>query len=114
MNQRSIANFGCRIDVDTYPFQNASYVLSVRQYRILQSHFLHQMGHPKLACDLLHFGSLVRVVGTYTLWKILKKQHTSLGVHKIYLYFRIFMLALTSVCFCSCRAHTRSLAKWRV
>lgn len=40
MSQRSIADVGRRIAVDTHPFHNASYVLSVRQYRILQSRFL--------------------------------------------------------------------------
>lgn len=40
MNQRSIAHFGRRIAVDTRPFHYASYVLSVRQYRILQARFL--------------------------------------------------------------------------
>jgi hypothetical protein len=40
MYQRSIADFGRRIAVDTNPFHYASYVLSVRQYRTLQSRFL--------------------------------------------------------------------------
>jgi hypothetical protein len=66
MNQRSIADFGRRIAVDTHPFHYASYVLPVRQYRILQARFLQCLGYPKPPCDLLHFGSLHRVVGTCT------------------------------------------------
>jgi len=55
MQQLSIAAFGRRIAVDTHPFRYASYVLSVRQYRTLQAHFLHCLGLPKPACDLLNF-----------------------------------------------------------
>lgn len=40
MQQRSIADFGRRVAVDTHPFHRASYVVSVRQYQRLQSRFL--------------------------------------------------------------------------
>ena len=63
VHQCSITDFGRRIGVDTHPFPYASYVLPVRRYRTLQSRFLHCTGHPKPACDLLHFGSLLRVTG---------------------------------------------------
>ena len=78
MRQRSIADVGRCIAVDTHPFHYASYVLPVRQYRILQSRFpvcmaqsgrLHCLSHLKPACDLLHFGSLIRVAGSFTRWK---------------------------------------------
>lgn len=55
MSQRSIAGFGRRIGVDTYPFLYASYAVSVRQYRTLQSRFLHCLDYSKPACDLLTF-----------------------------------------------------------
>ncbi len=55
MSQRSNASFGRCIAVDTHPFLYASYAVSVRQYRILQSRFLHCLSHPKPACDLLMF-----------------------------------------------------------
>ena len=40
MHQRSIADFGRYVAVNTHPFIHASYVVSVRQYRLLQSCFL--------------------------------------------------------------------------
>jgi hypothetical protein len=63
VHQRSIADFGRRIGVDTHPFPYASYVLPIRRYRTLQFRFLHCMGHPKPACDLLRFGLLIRAMG---------------------------------------------------
>ncbi len=62
MHQRSIAEFGLRIAVDTHPFHNASYVLSVRQYRTLQSRFLQSMVHTKRPCDLLNFRDVTPAV----------------------------------------------------
>jgi len=70
MSQRSIVEFGRHVAVDTHPLLVASYVLSVRQYRTLQSRFLHCMGHPKPTYDLLHFGSLLPCDRTLTCWKI--------------------------------------------
>jgi hypothetical protein len=70
MSQRSIVEFGRHVAVDTLPLLVASYVLSVRQYRTLQSRFLHCMGHPKPTYDLLHFGSLLPCDRTLTCWKI--------------------------------------------
>jgi hypothetical protein len=48
-----LIHFGRYNDVLAYPRFTASYTVPVRQYRILQSRFLHGMGHPKPACDLL-------------------------------------------------------------
>jgi hypothetical protein len=44
---------GLRIGVHTHPPIRASYLISVRQYRNLQSRFLHSIPHGKRACDLL-------------------------------------------------------------
>ena len=90
MSQRSIVEFGRHVAVDTHPLLVASYVLSVRQYRTLQSppcsnvwsskavlFLLHCMGHSKprhffmrKKYDLLHFGSLLPCDRTLTCWKI--------------------------------------------
>ncbi|KAA5538731.1 hypothetical protein F0145_25655 [Adhaeribacter rhizoryzae] len=44
---------GLHKDVLAYPQFSASYAVSVRPFRVLQSCFLHCLGHPKPACSLL-------------------------------------------------------------
>ena len=50
-----IVFFGLCNDVLAYPHFIASYTVSVRQYRILQSRFLQCILHSKPPCDLLRF-----------------------------------------------------------
>jgi len=49
----SCLSFGLQYGVLPYPFQHASYQVSVRQYRPLQSRFLHSCRYQQRACDLL-------------------------------------------------------------
>jgi hypothetical protein len=46
----------------------ASYPISVRQYRSLQSRLLHSGDHSSRACDLLVLRALLRAQETFTLW----------------------------------------------
>lgn len=48
-----IVDHGLCNDVVTYPLQEASYTVPVRQYRILQSRFLQTSPHGQRPCDLL-------------------------------------------------------------
>jgi hypothetical protein len=50
---RAFAFFGLRNGVLAHPLSSASYPISVRRYRRLQSGFLQCMGYPKPPCHLL-------------------------------------------------------------
>jgi len=80
-------------DVVAYPFQTASYTVSVRQYRILQSRFLQSIPHGKPPCDLLT-GFTNLPVRDFPPERILssrspsgKKTSPIAWMSKIYLYF---------------------------
>jgi len=67
--------FGRHNDVLAHPIYNASYAVSVRQYRSLPFGFLHSQGHPWRACHLLTVRSVTSARdGTFTLW--IKMQHS--------------------------------------
>src|SRR4051812_25703436 len=53
-----IKHFGLRNDVLTHPDGYASYAVSVRQYRYLQSRLLQCMDHSKPPCGLLMLRTL--------------------------------------------------------
>ena len=50
---------GRRNDMLAYPDNSASYAVSVRQYRTLQSRFLQCSGRPEPPCDLLMLSALI-------------------------------------------------------
>ena len=63
------------------------YAVPVRQYRSLQSRFLHCKGRPKPACGLL-CAFRIRTAGTCTLWIIKLNSHLEcscaiLGTHRV-------------------------------
>jgi len=75
-----------------YPDNYASYTVSVRQYRILQSHFLQCIPYGKPPCGLLilsgptpTYKGLPAFGRQVTLWKIINDTHCLLL--KVYLYF---------------------------
>ena len=82
----------------------ASYTVSVRQYRILQSRFLHCCRHQQPACDLL---MLSRYIGTHKgLSPSVKiKSPKTVGCWINICIFGIYS-HLRSWVHCSCRAHT--------
>ena len=105
--------FGLHKDVLAYPNKYASYPVSVRQYRTLQSRFLQCKPYDYPPCDLLmlwkslsthkglqHLGYLshwIFILQVFTLWKI--KSHTlRFGVNKIICTFALFIHLAVSVC----------------
>jgi len=106
--------FGRYNDVLAYPTYQASYAIPVRQYRVLPVGFLHCIPHGKPACHLLMLPDVTPAhkgltpsgnISCYTL----PFNHKNL-------YFQHFFRAFSSVCTCSCWAHTRGHktlgAKW--
>jgi hypothetical protein len=92
-----------------HPIYNASYAVSVRQYRSLPFGFLHSQGHPWRACHLLTVRSVTSARdGTFTLWI---KCNTTLGLLRIVCIFKLFSTTSGCVHCCSCSAHTRNIRK---
>ncbi|PKP21196.1 MAG: hypothetical protein CVU05_07300 [Bacteroidetes bacterium HGW-Bacteroidetes-21] len=96
--------------VIAYPDKYASYAVSVRQYRTLQSRCLQCLSHDKPPCDLLMLSALIvthKGLPTFgrqgTLWK--RKNTCCFAYENFICIFEFFHERTTSVR-CSCRAHT--------
>jgi hypothetical protein len=97
--------FGLCTDVDTYPDNYASYLVSVRQYRILPFRFLQCIPHGKPPCDLLILQDVTPAYKGFTPSGI-EKNIPVLCFGQINLHFWNFSRALRRVCSSSCWAHT--------
>ena len=86
------------------PNRYASYTVPVRQYRSLQSRFLHCCRHQQPACDLL---MLSRYIGTHKGFAPSGKKiyPRTIGILKKICIFDI-LTDLRWWVHCSCRAHT--------
>ena len=100
--------FGLCKGVLAYPRFKASYTVSVRQYRILQSRFLQCILHSKPPCDLLIFRS------TTSAYKGLTpsgKIHLLLGCMKKICIFGLFQQLTTSVRCSMQGTHSKACSK---
>jgi len=82
--ERVFVFFGLHNGVLAHPLSEASYPIPVRRYRLLQSRFLHCLGYPKPACDLLTLAGVTRCVRDF---HPLEKYCTLSLAVKVYLYF---------------------------
>jgi hypothetical protein len=103
--KRDLVIFGRYNDVLAYPLLIASYIVPVRQYRILQSGFLHCIPRGKPACHLL------MLLGTTPAHKGLapfgtNTVHNLFGIPKINLHFSNLFRTSSCVHCHPCRAHT--------
>jgi hypothetical protein len=83
--------FGRYNDVVAYPNNNASYHVSVRQYRILQSGFLQCIGRPKPPCHLLILPGVTPAYKGFT--PSGKTTLVAFMLSKVYLYIWTFSTA---------------------
>jgi hypothetical protein len=106
--KRDLVIFGRYNDVLAYPLLIASYIVPVRQYRILQSGFLHCIPRGKPACHLL------MLLGTTPAHKGLapfgtNTVHNLFGIPKINLHFSNLFRTSSCVHCHPCRAHTLAM-----
>jgi hypothetical protein len=106
--KRDLVIFGRYNDVLAYPLLIASYIVPVRQYRILQSGFLHCIPRGKPACHLL------MLLGTTPAHKGLapfgtNTVHNLFGIPKINLHFSNLFRTSSCVHCHPCRAHTMAI-----
>jgi hypothetical protein len=103
--KRDLVIFGRYNDVLAYPLLIASYIVPVRQYRILPFGFLHCIPRGKPACHLL------MLLGTTPAHKGLapfgtNTVHNLFGIPKINLHFSNLFRTSSCVHCHPCRAHT--------
>jgi hypothetical protein len=89
--------------VFAYPQTIASYTISVRQYRILQSRFLQCPGHPGLPCGLLILPGVTQCIRD--LHPLEEYTRLLMPFDSLFVFLNFFQTFETGAR-CSCRAHT--------